>query len=131
MEEMNDEARKEVDTIRTVVFRQSRDENTVAILSCKRTSNICNSYDFRDALFKAVTDWVDRTTDGRKAYADSCNDFNLGDLYVWNDNPTLRTFMELHGITDFEIEVFCEGEPVQEWTYDTHLVDEDRVNRLD
>ncbi len=131
MEVIEDEASKEMEKIRTVVFRQSNDENTVAVLSCKRTSDICNSSDFRDALFEAVTDWVDRTKDGREAYADTHNDFNLGDLYVWRDNPTLLKFLELHGITGFEIKVFCEEEAVQGWTYDTHLVDENRVNGLD
>ena len=120
-----------MEKIETVVFRISNDENTVAILTCNRTSEIADAAAFRDALRKAVSDWVDRTTDGREAYAGNGNEFNLGDLAQWDDDPTLLEFMKLHGITGFGIQVFCDTEPARGWDYDDNLVDEDRVNGLD
>ena len=119
-----------MEKIETVVFRQSDDENTVAILTCNQTSDIADAGAFRDALRKAVSDWVDRTTDGREAYAENGNDFNLGDLAQWDDDPTLLEFMRLHGIGGFAIQVFCDTEPAPGWDYDDSLVDEERVNGL-
>ena len=120
-----------MDKIETVLFRNSNDENTVAILTCDRTSDIANAAAFRDALRKAVSDWVDRTTDGREAYDENGTDFNLGDLAQWDDDPTLLKFMKLHGISGFGIQTFCDTEPAAGWEYDDNLVDEDRVNVLD
>ena len=114
--------------LQTVVIRQSNDENTVAILTCE---GIPDAAAFRDALKKAVSDWVDRTTDGREAYEENGNDFNLGDLAQWDDDPTLRKFMKLHGVTGFSIQVFCDTEPAPGWEYDDNLVDEGRVNGLE
>ena len=103
----------------------------VAILTCNQTSDIDEAATLRDALKKAVSDWVDRTTDGREAYAANGNDFNLGDLAQWDDDPTLLKFMELHGITGFNIQFFCDTEPAPGWDYDDNLVDDERVNGLD
>ena len=125
-----DSEREAMEKIETVVFRQSKDESTVAILTCNRTSDIADAAGFRDALKKAVSDWVDRTTDGRDAYAENGNDFNLGDLAQLEDDPTLLKFMALHGITGFAIQVFCDTEPAPGWDYDDNLIDEERVNGL-
>ena len=116
----------------TVVFRRSNDENTVAILTCNRTSNLADAAAFRVALKKAVRDWVDRTTDGRDAYAENGNDFNLGDLAQWDDDSTLLKFMQLHGVTGFTDQgPLRYQEPAPGWDYDDNLVDEERVNGLD
>jgi hypothetical protein len=120
-----------MEKIEIVVFRNSSDENTVAILTCNRTNKITDAAAFRDALRKAVSDWIDRTTDGRETYAENGNDFNLGDLAQWDDDPGLLKFMKLHGITGFGIQTFCDTEPAPGWDYDDNLVDEDRVNSLD
>ena len=106
-----DSEREAMEKIETVVFRRSTDENTVAILTCNRTSDIADAAALREALKKAVSDWVDRTSDGRDAYAENGNDFNVGDLAQWDDDPTLLKFMALHGITGFTIQVFCDTEP--------------------
>jgi len=120
-----------MEKIETVVIRQSSDETTVAILTCNKTKGIPDASALRAALGKAVSDWVDRTTDGREAYAENGNDFNLGDLTEWDDDPTLLEFLKLHGITGFGIQVFCDTEPAPAWDYDDNLVEEDRVNGLD
>jgi hypothetical protein len=120
-----------MEKIETVVIRQSSDETTVAILTCNKTKGIPDASALRAALGKAVSDWVDRTTDGREAYAENGNDFNLGDLTEWDDDPTLLKFLKLHGITGFAIQVFCDTEPAPSWDYDDNLVDEDLVNGLD
>ncbi len=126
-----DSEREAMEKIETVVFRQSKDESTVAILICNRTSDIADAAAFREALRKPVSDWVDRTTDGRDAYAENGNDFNLGDLAQWDDDLPLLKFMQLHGITGFTIQVFCDTAPAPGWDYDDSLVDDERVNGLD
>ena len=76
-----------MEKVDTVVIRRSNEENTVAILKCNRTKGIPDASAFRDALGKAVSDWVDRTTDGRESYAENGNDFNLGDLASGTTTP--------------------------------------------
>ena len=120
-----------MEKIETVVIRQNNDENTVAVLTCNKTKAIPDASALRAALGKAVSDWVDRTTDGRESYAENGNDFNLGDLTEWDDDPTLLAFLKLHGITGFAIQVYCDTEPTTAWDYDDNLVDENRVNGLD
>ena len=120
-----------MEKVETVVIRQSNEENTVAILTCNRTKGIPDASAFRDALGNAVSDWVDRTTDGRESYAENSNDFNLGDLAQWDDDPTLRKFMKLNGITGFAMQVYCDTEPAPGWDYDDNLVDEEQVNGLE
>lgn len=108
--------------IQTVVIRRGNEENTVAVLTCKRTKAIPNASALRDALVKAVSDWVDRTTDGREAYEENGKDFNVGDLAQWDDDPTLLKFMKLHGITGFTLQIFSDPEPAYGWDYDDNLV---------
>ena len=111
-----------MDQIQTVVIRRGNEENTVAVLTCKQTKAIPNAERFRDALVKAVSDWVDRTTDGREAYQENGNDFNIGDLAQWDDDSALRKFMRIHGIIGFRLQIFCDTEPVSGWDYDDSLV---------
>ena len=120
-----------VEKLLAVVARQSKDENTVAIVECNRTATIANAAAFRDALRNAVSDWVGRTTDGHDAYAENGSDFNLGDLVQWDDDPTLLKFLKLHGIIGFAIQVFCDNTPAQGWTFDDKLLTDELADRLD
>ena len=78
-----------MDRVQAVVIRRSDEENTVAILSCDKTGDITSPEELQTAVEKAVTAWVDRTTDGRAAYAENGSDFNLG---IWTNGQMIQPY---------------------------------------
>lgn len=54
-------------------------------------------------LIQAVGQWIGNTEEGRKAWAESSEDFNIGDLAGYLDGcgravPSLQHYLELEGI---------------------------------
>jgi len=73
---------------------------------------------------QAVTDWVLETDTGRKAWEDSCEDFNIGDFFVYY-TPSIMQFLWRHGIHSISIVYqLAEGEEVP---FDKVLVDRSRL----
>lgn len=78
---------------------------------------------FLDSLRRAVTRWINETTQGKAAWQQSCQDFNIGDL--GNEFPLDERFIEIladEGICRLELESFGGGS--RYWVHDTHLVNE-------
>ena len=78
---------------------------------------------FLDSLRRAVTRWIDETAQGKTAWRQSCQDFNIGDL--GNEFPLDEAFVEIlaaEGIHQLELESYGGG--ARNWVHDTHLVNE-------
>jgi hypothetical protein len=56
-----------------------------------------------EAIEDACTKWANETTEGRNAWEDSSEDFNIGDL-ACGMCPSLRTYLLEKGIEDIEFE---------------------------
>ena len=72
------------------------------------------------AVVSAVTDWINETESGRKAWEESCEDFNIGDLCECLDDESLRARLSRYGIGGMEI-CITDGSESQ-WTFDEILV---------
>src|SRR5688572_3451626 len=107
--------------LQVVVFRESNDERTCAVVRCRPTEEVASGDTFRDALIRALTKWFQETEEGAQALAASSDDFNVGDLSVHYQDETLLPYLEEEGINDLEIETYQGGET--NWSYDTHLFD--------
>lgn len=78
---------------------------------------------FLSNLQRAVTRWVNETDEGKAAWKESCEDFNVGDLA--NQMPfdeKLVEFLSDERIVDLDLNTFGGGS--RHWVHDTHLVDE-------
>jgi hypothetical protein len=107
----------------TVITRTNLDENTVAVV---QWNGVSLSQLLR-RLIVAVTEWVRTTKEGKQAWKNSSEDFNVADLSaclpVLPGDP-LHDILAKYGIEDLDIDVFQDTDPDPNWTYDTVLVDE-------
>lgn len=68
--------------------------------------------DALQALTASVTNWIKETEEGREAWEESCEDFNVGDLFL-QSRELLRPFLEKYGIAGVDLVYqLSEGEEV-------------------
>lgn len=113
------------DVVRAVVLRTSQDESTLAIVTVRKTDTVNHPDQLLNLFRTAVTQWVRETEEGAKAYEDSSEDFNIGDLAQEMPNPQLQYFFNGQGLFDIKIEIIANSDYQDDWTYDTHLVEEE------
>ena len=70
-----------------------------------------------------MTEWRDTTEAGAEAWADSSEDFNVGDLTGYVEDRALRRLLRARGILRLTIEIFHSDDRDDEWHYDTILMD--------
>lgn len=88
------------------------------ILRFTHTENLQNEEEVLEALERAVTEWVETTPEGREAWEDSCEDFNIGD-FCCQEDPQLQDCLKTHGI--HSVETRFELVESQEISYDRIL----------
>lgn len=110
--------------VTAVVQRDSRDETTMAFVSCKKTEEVQYASQLYERILKAVTAWVQDTHEGREAYEESGRDYNIGDFAADCGGHIVETLLQEYGIIDIEVELFCIDDFQSNWTYDMALVGE-------
>lgn len=113
--------------VQALVLRSSRDETTFAIVTSRKTAQVRSARQLVHCFTEAVTAWVRSTPDGKDAYQESARDYNVGDLANDIDDPTLKPYLEAQGLYDVEIEIYSDEDFQDNWAYDTHLVDANRL----
>ncbi len=118
-----------------VVPRISKDEKTVAIVKVKLTpAAVKEGYDrakrFLPFLRDAVTKWVAETKEGKKAWADSCNEFNIGDLSMYKLDVIVQQVGVKEFIKSLKITCHIDVRRHSDWTYDTVLVDDSAFKEI-
>jgi hypothetical protein len=108
-------------TLQVVVFRDSPDERTCAVVRCRLTKEVSSGDALRGTLIRALTKWFRQTEEGAQALAASSHDFNVGDLSVHYQDETLLPYLKEQGINHLNIETYQGG--ATDWSYDTHLFD--------
>lgn len=74
---------------------------------------------------EAVTDWILESQDGMKAWQDSCEDFNIGDMSTYMDEELVRCLAG-RGILAPNL-LSPDDSACPAWNYDTVLADRWRV----
>jgi len=98
----------------TILF--TRDGGSDGVTDAAHCSFRCKDTDGKKALSRAVTKWVETTEEGRAAWEESCEDFNIGDLACHQSQELLAEW----GIHDLKVQVMAGAES---WDYfDRHLV---------
>ena len=106
-----------------VIPRKSSDEQTVAIVQVNVASQeLVIQRNFLQRLIRSTTNKVRDTRPGQRAWVDSQNDLNIGDLYHYEHAPSLKQRLVTQGIHYLSICLF-NNTSVEQWEYDTILVD--------
>lgn len=111
-------------TAKFIVLRRSTDETTFALVSAKVSDKkLLEEGPFLKALRKGITKWVRGTAEGKKAWNESCQDFNVGDLCQYEKSEALLKCLAVVGIFTLDISCNCFDYAAQ-WSYDTVLAEE-------
>lgn len=111
-----------------LVPRTSLEEFTCAIVRATVSDkHVSSETGFFQRLTDAVTEWVKATQAGQRAWEESSQDLNIGDLSGYCKNKALQPILASHGIMRLDIETHVRLEQRAAHTYDTHLVDESKL----
>lgn len=113
--------------VKTILMRASHKETTGAIVSCQRTKLISTAKSMLDGITNAVTGWMKVTKSGMEKWEQSSKDFNIGDLSSCYSDADLQKFLKRNGILDFEIWIFTCSNMDHGYTFDTVLVDTNKL----
>ena len=94
-------------------------QETLALVYVETLDKITSSTGLQHRIIAAVTRWMRNTKEGYDAFIRSCQDFNIGDLSIYQDDGTLKPYLESEGIHKLEIDT----SPVMDndWMFDTLL----------
>ena len=120
--------------LRLIVLRTSSEEVTFAEVRAELTSaaldkDLADERSFLAALRKAVTAWVRTTKEGREWYESTSQDANIGDLCAYGIPDRVAKDLAGQGIRSLTVECTSTSDRhiCRNWTYDTHLVDEENL----
>lgn len=112
-----------METLRIGVLRASQEETTLAAVEAKKTASIRDEQTLRDAVTRAVTSWVNETSEGRAAWEWTGRNFSVADLANFLDDEELAQRLQEEGVENLTIETASYLEAAQDWTFDTALID--------
>ena len=78
-------------------------ENVIAIISCESKHTDVNV--IVSNIRKAIMSWTKEDEEGEKALNYSCNEFNFGDLAMYQDDETLPSYLEREGVLNLNVEL--------------------------
>jgi hypothetical protein len=116
-------SRTRMRAVKFIVRRDSDDEETYAIITARvENPKLAKDSVFLEHLGAALSKWAKETKEGKKAYEDSREDFNVGDLAGHCSDESLTPFLSKNGIHELDVDVNCE-KSCRIWSYDTILID--------
>lgn len=87
-----------------------------------KTTEMQQEKPFLAALKRGATAWVSNTPEGREAWAQACEDFNVGDMgNECGVDSSLHGYLDAEGITDLDIDIVGDG--CRNWSFDTVLAE--------
>ena len=114
--------------IQALVIRGSRDETTFAFVTVRRTPDVHTARQLLQRFAEAVTAWVRNTKEGREAYEQCSQDYNVGDLANDIGQHSLCPYLKAQGLLDVKIDVYSDDDFQDNWTYDTRLVNAESLD---
>jgi len=111
-----------------IVVRASISELTFARIDATVTrEELTREVVFLKALQGALTQWAAGTSEGKEAWEDSSEDFNVGDLSYEIGDESMKPYLEKAGIAYLNIGVECHVIRTLAWSYDTVLMDRETL----
>jgi len=120
-------------TYNLIVPRISDEEVTFANIQFRfHKASQCKASDeaWRLAVIEAVTHWVKTTEEGAKAWKESDDNFNIGDLANVDDLTEINKFLKKHHgfeIVSIETAIMDHNGRFDGWLFDDVLVDADAL----
>jgi len=106
-----------------IAKRSSDDEFTFARITFKGEKRLSDGEALR-LVTKVLTKWRATSKEGAEAWEYSSEDFNVGDLGVYQNLVPAPLWWEV-GISEFKVQTFCiDSRASNAWTYDTVLMEE-------
>lgn len=117
-----------MNTHKHVFIRQDgQDVDAVAILLIQDNDGNRGAAAGLQAVERAITRWVKETPEGREAYEESSEDYNIGDFVDDYQSESLAAYLIKEGIAGLDLTTLC---PDETNTYDHHLVDDEELYRF-
>ncbi len=110
-----------------IIILPRREENLIAIVRCD--CRVDSNNEVMNKIVKAVTKWVENTTEGSQHWKLSSCDFNIADLssvMLYSRDEAFRSlspFLIEEGIYNLKIDIFGDADSPSNYTYDTVLVE--------
>jgi hypothetical protein len=100
----------------------------IATITAKiEDKNLSSHENFRDAVIRAVTAWINGNKDAYTFLEKTTSfDLNIGDLSLAQDDPNLIKELQKEGITNLKITT-ATGNTNTHWSFDTHLFDPSEI----
>ena len=112
------------------IDRLSDEENTTAIISFTGEERL-TVQETLNLVTTAVTKWIQKTKEGKKAWEYSCGDFNIGDLASYIEDDDLIKYFDEVGLTNVKL-IDNEYESSKYiWNFDTVLGDTSELEYID
>lgn len=112
--DMNESISK--NTKQFIAIRSGQNDNVVAIINI---STNLNDNQILPIIKQSVTEWCDKFEVGKKALIYSSDDFNFGDLALYQDDKDLISILSSSGINELTIQTI---ELDRMWGFDTILL---------
>lgn len=72
------------------------------LLTLTHSETLATNEQILEALIEGVTDYLQQSEQGRKAWNDTCHNFNIGDLDHQNESDVLP-YLQPHGISTYSL----------------------------
>ena len=116
---------------RMIIPRVSRDETTFAVVEFAGVPR----EQLKEAVQRAVSDWIEHSEEGQRAYDEANKDFNIGDLANELGEPNLMVLgadvlqgaLRMQGFNYLAISVYSSCDPTYGWEFDDCLALNDEI----
>lgn len=109
------------------IRQEGIDLTTFSILKFK-VKEIEESKVLIEKFISVLTQWVINTENGKKAWEYSSGDFNVGDLYSFEDEIRGAMSKELMAVGIHDFEIVWGGDSKEVMNFDTVLVDSSKLD---
>lgn len=89
---------------------------SIVEFNCKETNN---PKLLMEKFQNSITKWVENSSEGAEAFEDSCQDFNIGDFSLFENDEKLCQYLLEEGLS---VKILLCNDPDNLFSYDTHLV---------
>jgi hypothetical protein len=115
-------------SVQYVIVRDSHKEAMVVAIVTAKTTCHWSRMLFLERLIDSITEWINTTKEGTKAWESSGKDFNLGDLSSCCKDKKLVKILAKNGITNLNVDAVENYDESGYWSFDMVLCNTKDLN---